>query len=112
MGVKGPQQLSYAQCQLADQEQSCCSAVSMIETTEIVLLQVLSAKGDYQNIELQADDVAVLVGHTAETASAGVLTAAPSRVVRLSCCCCCCCCCCTAAAHAAHLAVDPRLAAR
>ena len=44
-------------------------------------LQVMNAKGAWQNIELQSDDVAVLVGRVAEAASAGVLTAAPTRVV-------------------------------
>ena len=48
------------------------------------LEQVMGVRGDWQNIELQADDVAVLVGRMAETASAGVLTAAPSRVVGAS----------------------------
>ena len=49
--------------------------------TEIFCLQVANAAGQWQSVDIRPNEVAVLIGHTAETASAGVLTAASSRVV-------------------------------
>ena len=43
-----------------------------------------NAQGQWHSIDIRPGEVAVLIGHTAETASAGVLQAASSRVVSTS----------------------------
>ena len=49
-------------------------------------MQVKDALGAWTNVQLEADEVAVLFGQTATQASAGLFRPATYRVVRPACC--------------------------
>lgn len=51
-------------------------------------MQVRDAEGNWADVTLASNELAILVGQTAERATAGVFKAGTSRVVRCGCACC------------------------